>query len=337
LTWLHAGSEIVSVLTALFPRVQIIDASCPSFAFHWLHGDVIALEHPACFASEYEQRFYARFRQHGGHLKLLSIDDLLGDSGFRRTWDWEPGKAPVVAMAARQCGTLLQALRAMPEDTAFLVHDPNHDPAVLAAIEAIDPRGAISMRMTRGEHAETFHLLSRATLGDAPADITIAAAKTFAVNLRFEVPRAACIDYAIHIMLPEDGGFPTRATLDPKRMIHDGGRRCESTGDYSWLWIDAERHLRILLGSVPRHFTSLRVVVPKAFTTQNLRETKILLNGRRVIPDVETWEEGAGALTVTLPPLDSELVLGIAAHATRTLDDGQTRLALCIDRIELRA
>jgi hypothetical protein len=121
------------------------------------------------------------------------------------------------------------------------------------------------------------------------------------------------------------------------RLIHDGGRRSEGTDDYAWLWVDKQRHIRFLLGYVPQHFNRVRVIVPNAVTTANLKSARLALNGEIVQPSIDIWHEASGAVSAPLSHYDDgDQVLGFSVAHVQSLEAGAATLAASIDRIEFQ-
>lgn len=327
---LCSGAEMLAILRVMFPRLLLVELSYPQLDFAWRGAEAVAVLDPERLTDPAAQRFYQRFRQRGGHLALLSPERLGVD----------------LAVLRRQLGT---------ERVAFVAHDR----AAIGRLGHLDPdlaelcllcgedgllpaegdgSGAVSLSFAfqRDGVVETFHLLARRPLMEDAVTLAIAAAREFAVDIRLETPARDAAPPRLQIILPDSGAARDPVCITPGQMLHDGTRQSERAGDYGWLWIGRERHLRVLLGAVPPRFRCVRVVVPKAFSTENFCGIRLLVNGSVVPASHEIWSEGAGVVAADLPPeRDGDLVLGVSVPAARLVEDGQTMLAAIIDKIEL--
>jgi hypothetical protein len=329
---LSTAPQLFAILKSLFARFCIIDTSLPTLGFYWLHEDVVVAR--PVYWNEDEQKFYSRFRQRGGQLELRKIIDLVPPSQHGQDGTIV-GITIIVAIFAKDFYAYLDDLIVLPPSTVILVVDPENDPLSLVALSKIGLPQAGCIRLVRGGRIESYYLLSATGFDVTSQTIAISKAKEFAIGIYVDVPEAEWVGFCIRVELPEEVTVETVA-LSPHRMIHDGSRVCEVSDGYSWLWIGAEKHLRVLLGEVPEHLRRVRVIVPKAFRTTRLSQIKLLLNGRCVETKVEIWGEGVGAVTAELPHDSPALTLGISVPDTEATAEGQSILAACIDRIELQ-
>ncbi len=326
-------ANIMAMVRTVFPGLHVLDAHVPHASLFWWHEDVVTVVSPDSFRNDDQTKFYARFRQRGGHLPLLPIADVASHLHAHRRARVAKDSNSLIFLDADHIGALATAFTDMPPRTRLLVYRPETVP--LDTIELALPQWpqVMQVRFARAGSFEHFYLMADEIGPDLQADI-IAAAKPFAIEIYIEPRPAPWIVAAIRIDLPNAPLKVDTLGLTAASLIHDGSRRSEATGDYSWLWVGAEQHIRILLGAIPDSFNRVRVIVPKAFSSANLRAAKLLLNGRRVETQVELWDDGVGAVAAALTERDAPLVLGFSVPSTVTLEDG-TKLAACIDKVEL--
>jgi hypothetical protein len=335
---LTSGAEIMTLLQAIYPRFHILDTTFPMMTFAWLHDDVAALLDTNDSPGTPEQEFYSRFRQAGGHLPLLTGADLATHASSASAQPFGANRTVVVACHAAVCASLLEYLTGLPESAVILIGGDQRDLVLEGDLAQLGFAPQVSIRFVRPAAAETWCLFSRVPCDAMAIGNIVTAAKTFAVDVSMTPPSAGQSSYGFRIVLPETGFRPPSAHIAPERFIHDGSRPSETSDGYAWLWVGAERHIRLLLGRIPCHFAKLRVLVPKAFTTDNLRSATLLLNGEIVPSHIEVWEEGAGAISADLPSdRESETVLGLFVMKAQALGAGESALSACIDKIEFSA
>jgi len=333
-----AGAEIVSVLRSLYKNFHILDTSFPMLTFSWLYEDVTAVFHPERVENPAERQFYSRFRQAGGHTPLLRLSDLGPYSFSRPVRADEAAKTAIIACHSSDCPALLDFLGDVSPSTTLLVNEPDKDDVMRARLAQIGFVGMLTVRFIRPGHSEVFRLIARKVFDRQMVNRILTASKNFAVNVGFGMTDGDHSEPLIEIQLPRVGYQPPTIALSPRRLIHDGARLSEGTEDYSWLWVDKERQIRFLLGYVPQHFNRVRVIVPNAVTTANLKTARLALNGEVVEPSIDIWREGSGAVSTPLSHHeDGDQVLGFSVAHAQSLEAGAALLAACVDRIEFQA
>ena len=319
-----ASAEMLTVLNSLFPGHRLVDGAFPHLALSWRHGGGIALNLGGL--DEAEEAFYERFRQQGGHAPVLGAQTL---QAYLRGVDAAaaPPATTVFAGPAASIRALLDAVAlAGLEDDVVVLQDAQEAPRELAA--AGFPAG-LKLTFRRPSRSQSWVLATRKGLHGDAFQAVMQALREIAVDINGGADWRGWRD--LRIDLPEEGYAPEKAEIPPWRFIHDGARRSEGDGAYSWIWTGAERRVRILLGAVPSHFRRLRMIVPNARPASNLHEARVFLNGELVASRAEIWGEGSGAIDVDLAPDGRERVVTLAAPEA----DGD--LSICIDKIELSA
>jgi hypothetical protein len=315
----------------------MLDTSFPMLTFSWLHEDVIAVFHPDRVTNLAERQFYSRFRQAGGHAPLLKLADL-GPASFSKPLPGaESAKISVIACHSSDCPDLLDFLGDVSPETTLLVNEPFKDEETRARLAQIGFGGMLTVRFNRPGKVENFRLIAKKLFDRQMVNRILAASKNFAVNVGLDMNGGDHAEPLIEIQLPLVGYQPPAIALSPMRLIHDGGRRSEGTDDYAWLWVDKQRHIRFLLGYVPQHFNRVRVIVPNAVTTANLKSARLALNGEIVQPSIDIWHEASGAVSAPLSHYDDgDQVLGFSVAHVQSLEAGAATLAASIDRIEFQ-
>jgi hypothetical protein len=223
-------------------------------------------------------------------------------------------------------------------DTILLVNEPDKDEAMRARLAQMGFSGMLTVRFNRPGKIEIFRLVARTSFDRPAVNRVLAASKSFAVNVSYSMTGGDHSEPLIDIQLPRVGYQPPTLALSPRRLIHDGGRRSEGADEYSWLWVDKARNIRILLGRVPEHFNRVRVIVPNAVTTANLKTARLAFNGEIIEPAIEIWHEGSGVVSAPLNHYDDgDQVLGFSVAHAQSLEKGAAVLAASIDRIEFLA
>jgi hypothetical protein len=149
-----------------------------------------------------------------------------------------------------------------------------------------------------------------------------------------QVRRSVVADATLALPTPSDVSW--HSGLVAGALIHDGGYRSESDGDYSWLWTGPSNHFRVLLTGVPPTPAKLRVSVIKTEDVRNLSGLCVLVNGRHVPHGFEPWSELSGKVVIDFyPPADDMTVLSLVCPHMVPDTDGRRLLGLCIDKIEL--
>lgn len=337
-------SALLAALRTALGRVAVVDVTLP-------RGMSAGLEREAIFAycSEppaTERHFLGRFRQSGGHRELhlpaadrpasslwTELPDSLDRSrkavvlaGSLEQADAvidliEPGMSLVVGIAAHRRGTLSAALasslkehrtiacNATDIDQTFLWFVPDADFSPVC--DALDLKPA---RRKRSRETLAREMSARAR----PARRSVVPDATLALAVPFEASWHAALAAGV--------------------LIHDGGYRSESDGDYSWLWTGPSNHFRVLLTGVLPTAGRLHVSVIKTEDVRNLSGLRVLVNGRHVSHRFEPWSELSGKVVIDLPPpppTDDTTVLSLVCPHMVPDADGRRLLGLCVDRIEM--
>lgn len=327
------GRIAPQVMTALLGALRgglgdftLLDATLP-------RGESAGLERNALFvccgpSAAPERQFLSRFRQGGGHRELpLLAADGTGSAGAAGLLESLDRTRPMVVLADSPAQA--RALAGLAEPTASLVVRANaaHPAADRAALAAWLPgRRVVAVRVARG--GPSFRWL----LPQAFFDSTRAAlALEPGIGPTRREPAA---DAVLSLTTPADA--PWHAGTGAATLIHDGGYRSESDGDYSWLWTGPSNHFRILLAGVPPLAAKLGISVIKTESPRNLAALRVLVDGRHVPHRFQPWSELSGKVTVDLAPAgNGPTVLSLVCPHMVPDADGRRLLGLCIDRIDL--
>jgi len=324
----------LELIKTISPELRVLDTLFPLSPFLLCGDDTELCQFPENVPVE-AVPFYARFRQGGGTRGILPFAEAL------------PGALAAAAAAGQR---LLLALHAGNGKAAAetLTLTPARPPILLLAPEGIaDLRTALNMlgytgscfiRFLHGELDEAYGFFSAEHDSDGLLRGLEAAGKKFAEDMRLQAQRPEGQADTILIFLPQAYQGWSKASLSPLQFVHDSNRTPEGNASYSWLWLANQPQLRILFGTVTGRFRNVRVIVPDALSTHNLKSARFLLNGEAVHPHVEIWSDGQGAVSAELPAATLDpLVFGIWVSEGRTTEDGVTKLYACIDRVELSA
>jgi len=137
-------------------------------------------------------------------------------------------------------------------------------------------------------------------------------------------------------MLTSAAATASRSELAASALIHDGGYRSESEGDYSWVWTGPSNHFRVLLTGAPAVAAKLSISIIKTEDARNLAGLRVLIDGRHVPHRFDSWTDLSGKVTVKLgAPGDGMTVLSLVCPHMVPDAAGHRVLGLCIDKIEM--
>jgi hypothetical protein len=323
----------LSMVRAVLPNLQVLDTLFPASPF-LLAGAPVELSWFADNIPDEAAEFYARFRQGGGARPILPFAAALPEVLATATAAGIPLLVALhTANAAEATETLSQA-KSLPPLLLLAPEGANHALAILRDIGYV---GHCFFRLVQGETEECFCLLSAESETPTLLRKLEAAGKAVAVDMRFANHGGRETDTLI-IFLSVGCQTQTTASLNPLTFVHDAAKTPEGDDNYAWLWFTGEPQSRILLGLTAGRFHRVRITVPNALTTQNLHAARLLINGTVVKPLVEIWSEYTGAISAELPDtLEPPLVLGVWVPEGRVPEGGDSKLFICIDRIELSA
>lgn len=329
-----AGFELMSMLSSAYPKLAVVDCSFPLRSLSWFHDDVVSAVLSVRFGEDLEAEFYTRFRQAGGHLPLIAIPELRNGGKTRLSFLREPGKVLAIAFRESEWEAVLEGISDFTEDTLLLVQVSADGDSFLRACTTLGFYFSIFVHLSRNRDREKYILVSKNGFSTATVERLIAGAKRFAIDVEVDNSDEQLVQRSINVKLAAVGSKPKSASFAAATLVHDGNGRSETKDGYSWMWVGRERHVRFVLGRVPHHYRSVRVVIPNALPASNLFDARLLLNGEVKASTVEKWEESAGAISTDLVPFPGEQILGFAVPAIKILPDGVTTLSACIDRIE---
>lgn len=330
----QADAAILTLLQYALPGFLMVELEFPGLRFAWRYEDTLSVADKTRLGSGPAETLYRAFRQHGGHWPP-PVQGVYDPILFARNELQDSSRPIILCGSADACFNLFTGSRARPDVYALVLDIAVGDVEELCGAAGFGP--PLCVIMEAAEQRASYLLCAIDGIDTQLCDNMIAGAKTLAVNIRFDQPRWGTDGPVLSVELPE--GVRPVLTVPVSRWLHDGLRRSEQTGSYAWLWIGTERHIRVLLGKVPDYVRRVRVVVPKAFSAENLLGIRLLVNGVVMPVTAELWQDagtGAGAVTTLLPEdFSGELVLGVAVPQLFRAEDGATELAACIDTIEL--
>lgn len=327
----HFSTLALALVRTLMPQLHLLDALYPASSFMHSGSPVELCLFPETLPDEMAD-LYTGFRQAGGTRPILSFAEAL--------------PATRVAAAAANTPLLVVMDAANGPQAAGLLAQHKAPPLLLAgdAAPALPPlyaagyAGHCVVTLVQGTHEENFCFLSPSQNTAALVQAFETAGKAVAADLRLIAPDPEAAPDTVVIYLSADYHTWTNTNVKPLALVHDGSRPPEGNSDYSWLWYANRNQLRMLLGPVEQRYRRLRVIVPNALSTADLRAARLLLNGEVVRPGVEIWSEASGALSADLPPkMTGPLILGLWVPEGKLTDDGMTRLFACVDCVELSA
>lgn len=324
----------LALTCTLVPNPHLLDALYPLSPF-LLHGERVELcMFPQNLPAE-GSAFYADFRQDGGKRPIFPFANALPAAQNEATAN---GQTLLVALhtgnglaaAARlERGTLLPPLLLLAAEQVY---------GALPPLYAAGYTGHCVIRLSQGGYEESFCFVSPNETTAGLVHAFESAGKMVATDLKVTAQAPDAEVDTVVIYLPGDYETWSSKAVTPLTLVHDGNRAVEGDAAYSWLWYAGRNQLRMLLGPVAQHYRRLRVILPNAMSTTNLRGARLLLNGESVQPHVELWSDTSGALSVELPDnLVPPLVVGVWVPEGTQADDGMTKLFACIDRVELSA
>ncbi|MBB5372753.1 hypothetical protein [Acidocella aromatica] len=321
----------LNMMRAVLPGLQVLDTLFPTAPF--LLADTPAeLTFFASNMPDEAAEFYARFRQSGGTQPILPFAAALPGALEAATAADQPLLVALHTTNAVDAAASLRQAESLPP---LLLLAPEGDNEALQALRDIGYTGRCFFRLIQDETDEGFCLLSAETETAVLLRSLETAGKTAAVDMRFASHDGDEPD-TLMVFLPPGCQTWTQASLNPFSLVHDGTKTPEGDRQYAWLWFSGEPHARILLGPTAQRFRRVRVIVPNALTTQNLRAMRLLINGTAVQPHVEVWSERSGCVSAELPDtLEAPLVLGLWVPEGHVPEGGNAKLFVCIDRIEL--
>jgi hypothetical protein len=286
--------------------------------------------------SEWERDFLGRFRQQGGRVEL---DLPVADGSAPRS------STALSRLAARQQKLVVlvssieqaQKLSELADlDASIIVQASGiHRPGV--AVSAwLKQRRSISIDDSGGIQMFLWMMTDSAfdAVGSALPVVKARRKRSHGTGRKSVTPRRSVADRSLTLDIAARAALLSRTVAGA--LIHDGGYRSESKGDYSWLWTGPSNHFRILVTGVPAGPAWLSVSIIKTEDARNLSGLRVMLDGRHVPHTLEQSSDLSGKVTVELGVRDSDMtVLSLVCPHVVPDAAGQRRLGLCIDRIEL--
>jgi hypothetical protein len=135
--------------------------------------------------------------------------------------------------------------------------------------------------------------------------------------------------------LPTPDLPPRRILAIPaERLVHDGGYRAESDGEYSWLWSGPDPNFRLMLGKMPFRPARLSLIVACEGAAGNLEQSRLFLNGEWRESRAERWAGGGGRLSVDLHESCGDPVV-LSVDAPSMPEIAGRKLGLSIAQLEI--
>ena len=300
------------VIQALLGSTEMVDLAypCPSAIGCSELAGVAMLRLPR---TDVEAEFLLRFRQAGGHHPISTID--LGD----RSSSWPPPQIVqergAVLVWCRNFDAAAEACKALRETgCAFAIPErPQESSEATDAQRALD--GYRSVRLIDRAGGPSFRLLLSETASAAGES-----------ELSREMQSG-------ELAFKSDG---SKAVVEARRMIHDGGHVNEGDQKYSWLWTGPAAHFRLIVpqiaGARPRF---LELCIPRTEDDSNLDLLAVQIDGRPVGYQLERWSSNSGKLCIEIPAGEDYAVLTLIVP--RLSHDAQSgrMLGLCLDKLIL--
>lgn len=333
----HVMSALFAVLRSALGKVSTIDLTLP-------HGMSAGLDREAIFAyggdpSAMERHFLDRFRQSGGHREMhVPTANQAGSSLWTEMPDSldRSRKAVVLADSLEQAEAVLDVIE---PGMSLVVRISAHRRATVSAAMASSLREHRTIACHAADIGQTFLWFVPAAefsnVCDAqnlkPAHRRPSRDRSASAR---PARRSVFPDATLALTTPSEGSW--RSALVAGVLIHDGGYRSESDGDYSWLWTGPSNHFRTLLTGAPPTSGKLHVSVIKTEDVRNLSGLRMLVNGRHVPHRFEPWSELSGKVVIDLQPSAEDMtILSLVCPHMVPDADGRRLLGLCIDRIEM--
>jgi hypothetical protein len=333
---LRMGAAIVThFLRTAFENVLLVDATFPKQHLAGYDGPIIQVFAPDFLPDPAELSFFRRFRQAGGHLPLFGFNNINAIDDVSREMNAAAIRELVLYIECEPNGWILEVMR-RTSTVALLVRGASGT----SCAAAMRSPGLLAIMLQENDLKERYDLVLPRERLDAIAERALEVFSTFPEV--FEISRSSgsaglgLEPHEAEIRLSLATSEPLIRTIPAGRFVHDGARNSEGDDRYSWIWVDRTRHLRVILGAIPVHKCTVRVVIAKAVDPDNLERPLLLHNGVRLATRCERWSDDCGAIiSEILPAEDGINVLGIAFPTARALDDGGTLLSACIDRVEI--
>ena len=335
----RVASSILAVLFAALRSAagnfSIIDLSLPL-------GQCAGVDRDAIFGCGSElppvsQQFLSRFRQSGGHREIYQAV-----AGGQETPTWESlldavdraRKAVVFCDSPEQADAVLGLV---DDDRSLVVRvsDPGTAPTTPAMESWLARRRIIAFTSSDGGFLwfvprEAFETVRRAIPLD-PAPQAGRPAKAAGPRATGASPRPDAT-----FVLPQATSTTPSTELAASALVHDGGYRSESEGDYSWVWTGPANHFRVLLTGAPAVAAKLSISIIKTEDARNLAGLRVLVDGRHVPHRFDAWTDLSGKVTIKLGvPRDDMTVLSLVCPHMVPDAAGHRVLGLCIDKIEM--
>ncbi len=331
----------VSVLAALFAtlrsalgRIAMVDMSLPAGRSAGIDREVVF---GSCGRSTApEQAFLGRFRQSGGHRDVYVLAPADRDSPARANLLDAVDRSRTVVFFADSMDQVEPIADLVDDSRSLVLHVGGHRSAVATPTLASWLKQRRVIALTAADAAVFLWIVSAATYDALCLQLPLAPpspapAKRMAAADRTIVPHAT-----LTLAVPADS--PSQPVLVAGALIHDGGYRSESEGDYSWLWTGPSQHFRVLLTGFPATATKLNVSIIKTEDPRNLSGLRVLIDGRHVGHRLSPWSDVSGKVTVDLAsPAGDMTVLSLVCPHMVPDGSGHRHLGLCIDRIEFAA
>ncbi|HEX2885969.1 hypothetical protein [Vineibacter terrae] len=329
-----ALAALFATLRSALGRIAVIDMSLPAGRSAGIDREVVF---GSCGRPAPEQTFLGRFRQSGGHRDVYALAAADRDSPARANLLDTVDRSRKVVFFADSMDQVEPIADLVDDGRSLVLCLGGHRSAVVPPALASWLKQRRVIALTPADAAPVFLWIVPAAAYDvlcrqlplAPASPT--PAKRLAAADRTIAPHATLV-----LAVPADA--PSQPVLVAGALIHDGGYRSESEGDYSWLWTGPSKHFRVLLTGFPATATKLNVSIIKTEDPRNLSGLRVLIDGRHVGHRFSPWSDVSGKVTVDLAaPVTDMTVLSLVCPHMVPDGSGHRHLGLCIDRIEFAA
>lgn len=328
-------AALFAALRSAVGSFSIIDMSLPL-------GHCASVDRDAIFGccsdlSPVGLQFLGRFRQSGGHREIHQAttggQDALAWESLAESIDGTR-RIVIFADSLEQAETVL-GLAGDDRSLVVRVLDPSLVPTTPILAPWLERRRVIAFTSPGSGFLwfvplEEFETVRDAiSLDPAPERRTPPTAKRAPAAGMARQP-----DATFALAVPVD--TVSRSELAASALIHDGGYRSESEGDYSWVWTGPSNHFRVLLTGAPAVATKLTISIIKTEDARNLAGLRVLVDGRHVAHRFDPWTDLSGKVTVKLGvPSDDMTVLSLVCPHMVPDSAGHRVLGLCIDKIEM--
>jgi hypothetical protein len=331
-------SVLAALLAALrsgLGKVAMIDMSLPA-------GRSAGIDRETVFGScsalpPLDEAFLGRFRQSGGHRDVYLLPGDGRESTARTNLLDSLDRSRKVVFFADCIDQVEPILDLVDDSRSLVVRVCSHRPATASAAMASWLIRRRIIAFTSPDADPTFlWIVPTDAYDDLCEALPLEQASPVPAKRMPAADRSMVPQTTFALAIPQDA--PSHPALVASALIHDGGYRSESEGEYSWLWTGPSKHFRILLTGVPPVPTKLNISIVKTEDARNLAALRVLIDGRHIPHRFAPWSDLSGKVTVDLAASAGDMtVLSLVCPHMVPDGTGHRHLGLCIDRIEFAA